>query len=256
MDSTIEQTLGIVRDLACFVAGDRTKHEWSMVEVSDIEAFLCLRPANRHRRLQSSRHFFRWARKNKIVLVDPTRDLPVMSRRGFTGQTLSLAERRRLFRRWTVEADVHPHEALVGMMALLHAASSVELRQLRIKDFDQTRCTLSLGRRTHPVPLDPASVLVLVRCLDQRTSLGTRNPHVIVTTQTKTRSTPASTAYLCHVLDAAEVSPKRLRATCIVDLVITLDPKVVSEVLGMKAEGLVDYLADHVDDGRLQNAAD
>jgi hypothetical protein len=91
----------------------------------------------------------------------------------------------------------------------------------------------------------------LARCLDQRASLGTRNPHVIVTTQTKTRSTPASPAYLCHVLDAAGVPPKRPQSTRIVDLVVSLDPKVVSEALGMKAEGLVDYLADHVDAGRL-----
>jgi hypothetical protein len=58
-------------------------------------------------------------------------------------------------------------------------------------------------------------------------------------------------AYLGHVLDAAAVSPKRLRSTRILDLVTTLDPKVVSGALGMKAEGLVNYLADHVDTGRL-----
>jgi site-specific recombinase XerD len=249
-DSTIEQTLGIVRDLACFMAAERAKHDWSIVEVADIEAFLRERPANRRRRLQSSRQFFRWARKNKLVLVDPTRDLPAMSRRGFTGQTLSLAEQRRLFRRWTSHG-VHPHEALVGVIALLHAASNVELRHLRVEDIDQARHTLRLGRRPLPVPLDPVTMTVLRRCLDQRASLGTRNPHVIVTTQTKTRSTPASPAYLCHVLDAAGVPPKLLRTTRIIDLVITLDPKIASEALGMKAEGLVDYLADHVDAGRL-----
>lgn len=236
-DNTIEQTLGIVRDLACFVTTDRAKHDWSTVEVADIEAFLRQRPANRRRRLQSSRQFFRWARKNKLVLVDPTRDLPAMPRRGFTGQTLSVAEQRRLFRRWTSDPGVHPHEALVGVMALLHAASSVELRRLRVEDFDQARQTLRLGRRPLLVPLDPVSMTVLRRCLDQRASLGTRNPHVIVTTTTTTRSTPASTAYLCHVLDAAGVPPKRLRSTRLVDLVVSLDPKVVSEALGHESRG-------------------
>lgn len=250
-DSTIEQALAIVRDLACFVTAERAKHDWATVDVADVEAFLRERPANRRRRLQSSRQFFRWARKNKIVLVDPTRDLPAMPRRGFTGATLSLAEQRRLFRRWTSDLDVHPHEALVGVLALLHAAASAELRHLRVEDFDQAHHTLRLGSRSRPVPLDPVTMTVLRRCLDQRASLSTRNPHVIVTTQTKTRSTPASTAYLCHVLDPADVAPKRLRATRIVDLVISLDPKIVSEALGMRAEGLVAYLADHVDAGRL-----
>ncbi len=252
-DSTIEQSLAIVRDLGCFVAGERAKHDWSTVDMTDIEVFLCLQPANRRRRLQSSRQFFRWARQNKLVLVDPTRALSTTSRRGFIGQTLSLGEQRDVFRRWTLESDAHPHEALVGVMALLHAASSAELRQLRVDDFDRTQCTIRLGRRPHPVPLDPATAAVLNRCLVQRASLNTRNPHVIVTTQTKTRNTPASTAYLAHVLDAVNVSPKRLRATRLVDLVITLDPKVISEALGMRAEGLVNYLADHVDEGRLSN---
>ncbi len=158
---------------------------------------------------------------------------------------------RRLFRRSITDPAVHPHEALVGALALLHAASSVELRHLRVDDFDQAPHTLRLGHRPLPVPLDPVTMAMLRRCLDQRASFGTRNPHVIVTTQTKTRSTPASPAYLCHVLDAAGVPPKLLRSTRIVDLVVSLDPKVVSAALGMKAEGLVDYLADHVDAGRL-----
>jgi hypothetical protein len=114
---------------------------------------------------------------------------------------------------------------------------------------------LRLGRRSLAVPLDPVSVSALQRCLDQRALLATANPHLIVTTQTKTRTTPASTAYLSHVLDPAGIAPKRLRATRIVDLVVTLDPKVASEALGMKAEGLVDYLADHVDPGRLDEPA-
>jgi integrase len=253
-DVTLEQTLSIVRDLARFIVSERAKQEWSIVEVGDIEAFLGQRPANRQRRLQASRQFFRWAQQNKAVLVDPTRDLPGIPRRGFSGQTLSLVEQRRLFRRWRSEPGVHPHEGLVGILALLHALSSVELRGLRVTDFDEVGCTLVVGQRPLPVPLDPVSVSMLERCLCHRASLGTSNPHVIVTTQTKTRSTAASTAYLGHVLDPAGVVPKRLRATRIVDLVMALDPKVASEALGMKAEGLVDYLADGVDAGRLVDA--
>ncbi|MDQ2728744.1 MAG: integrase [Actinomycetota bacterium] len=249
-DNTIEHTLSIVRDLAWFLAGERAKHDWSAVDVGDIEAFLAERPANRRRRLQTAHQFFGWARKNKLVLVDPTRDLPGQPRRGFTGETLSMAEQRRLFRRWSSDPNAHPHEALVGILALLHAASSWELRQLRVADFDAAHRTLHIGRRP-PVPLDPVSVSVIQRCLAQRSSLDTRNSHLIVTTQTKTRATPASAAYLCHVLDATGVAPKRLRTTRIVDLVVTLDPKVAGEALGMQAAGLVDYLADHVHPGRL-----
>jgi len=249
-DSTIEQTLASIRDLARFVTGERVKTDWSAVEVGDIEEFLGERPANRRRQLQSSRQFFRWARKNKIVLIDPTRDIPGLPRRGFTGATLTMAEQRRLFRRWH-GPDAHPHEALVGMLALLHAASNTEIRHLLVTDYDPTNSTLRLGRRSLPVPVDPVTRIAVQRCLSHRAALETANPYLIVTAITKTRTTPASPAYLCHVLDPAGVSPKPLRSTRIVDLVVTLDPKVVSEALGIKAEGLVDYLADHVDAGRL-----
>ncbi len=182
--------------------------------------------------------------------MDPTRGLVGGAHWGFSGQTLSIAEQRRLFRRWS-GPDAHPNEALVGMLALLHALSNVELRGLRADDVDEARCTLRVGRRALPVPLDPVSLSVVRRCLTHRSALATHNSHLIVTTQTKTRATPASTAYLCHVLDPAGTSPKRLRSTRIVDLITVLDPKVVGEALGMTAEGLVGYLADHVDAGRL-----
>ena len=250
-DNTIEQTLGIVRDLAIFLSGERAKHDWATVDVGDVEAFLGLHGANRRRRLHVARQFFRWAHKHKLVLVDPTRDLPGIPNRGFTGPTLTLAQQRQLFRRWTTDPDVHPHEALVGLLALLHATANRELRNLHVDDYEPVGHTLRVGRRPRPVPLDPVSVAAVQRCLSHRAALGTRNPHLIVTAQTKTRSTPASEAYLSHVLDPAGAASKHLRSTRILDLVITLDPKVVGEALGMQAEGLVDYLADHVDPGRL-----
>jgi len=254
-DSTIEAALGIVRDLARFLVTEQAKTQWSTVEVGDIEAFLRLQPANRPRRLGAVRQFFRWARKNKVVLVDPTRNLAVARHRGFTGQTLTIIEQRRLFRRWTAETGTHPHEALVGILALLHAASNAELRLLRVEDIDERRRTVRLGHRPHPVPLDPVTAAALQRSLAHRESLETMNPHVIVTRTTRTRTTPASAPYLTHVLDAAGVAPKRLRSTRLVDLVISLDPKIVAEALGMNAGGIVAYLADHVDPGRLDQQA-
>lgn len=255
-DITIESALAIVRDLARFLTDERAKTDWSTVEVGDIEAFLGLQPANRTRRAGVLRQFFGWARKNKIVLVDPTNGLPSSRHRGFMGQTLSLAEQRRLFRRWTQDESIDPREAIVGILALLHAASNSELRQLRVTDVDRRAGTIRLGDRPYPVPLDPVSAAALDRCLSHRASLGTENPHVIVTKVTKTRSTPASTAYMSHVLDAAGVAPKRLRSTRLVDLVIGLDPKVVAEALGMNAGGLVSYMADGVDPARLDELDD
>jgi hypothetical protein len=42
-----------------------------------------------------------------------------------------------------------------------------------------------------------------------------------------------------------------LRCTRLADLVNIMDPKLVAAAFGMNAEGVMIYLADHVDDSRL-----
>ncbi len=101
------------------------------------------------------------------------------------------------------------------------------------------------------MPLDPASWQVLQRCLAHRGGQHTANPHVIVTKGTKAGRAPASTAYLSHVLDPCGVPPRMLRCTRPADLVNTMDPKLVAAAFGMNPEGVMIYLADHVDSARL-----
>ena len=145
------------------------------------------------------------------------------------------------------EPGVHQHEALLGILALLHGASSHEVRHLRVGDIDQDARTVRLGARPRPVPLDPASWQVLQRCLARREELGTGNPHVMVTKGTKAGRAPASAAYASHLLDSCGVPPRALRCTRLPNLVNTIDPKLVAAAFGMNAQGVMFYLADHVD---------
>lgn len=246
-DSTIDHALSTVRDLANFVAA-RSKKQWALVNREDAELFLASRHVGyRPRTLTVLRQFFRWAKAHKVILIDPTRDLRAPQHRGFTGPTLTMARQRALFHRWTTDPDVHPHEALVGLLALLHAASSLEARTLRVDNIDNDQRTVSLGNRPAPTPLDPATWAALQRVLEHRQSTDTRNLHLIVTRGTKADSRPASTAYLSHVLDAAGVRPRLLRVTRLAHLVDAMDPKLVAAAFGLKPEGVLDYLADHVD---------
>ena len=250
-DITIEATLAIVRDLARFLADQRGKSDWALADVHDIEAFLATQPKARQRRLTVLRQYFRFARSGKVVLVDPTRGLKAKGPSGFSGTTVAVDQQRQFFRRWTTTTDAHPHEALLGMLALLHAASSSEVRYLRVDDIEPNNRTVQLGKRPHPVPIDPASWSVLQRCLAHRESQRTDNPHVIVTKITKSGRSAASTAYVSHIMDPCGVPPRTLRCTRLADLVNTLDPKLVAAVLGMDPEGVMIYLADHVEAGRL-----
>lgn len=253
-DHTIETALAITRDLARFLTCQRSKNDWALVDVHDIEAFLATNPAARKRRLTVLRQFFRFTRRTRLILIDPTVSLQAGQDNAFRGQTLTLQQQRTLFHRWTAaDSTAHPHEALVGMLALLHAASSQEVRLLRIADIDQDRCSVRLGERPRPVPLDPASWVVLLRCLDHRAGQNTSNPHVVVTKGTKAGQSPASTAYLSHVLDGCSLSPRMIRSTRLVDLVNTLDPKLVAAALGLDPQAPLIYLADRIDPDRLAN---
>lgn len=251
-DSTIEHRLSVIRDLAIFLAAERGKRDWATVDVHDIETFLATRPANRKSRLAAVRQFFGWARTRKLVLADATRGLTAREARGFRGPTAALALQRQLFRRWTTDRATHPHESLTGLLALLHGATCAELRGLVITDIHAAAQAVQLGRRPAPTPLDPATWTALQRCLDHRAQLGTANQHVLVTRQTKSTREPASAYYLSHILDPAGVRPKLLRSTRLAELVNTLDPKLVSAAFGMRPEGVTIYLADHVDEGRLE----
>ncbi|MER6066778.1 hypothetical protein ABT167_37720 [Streptomyces sp. NPDC001792] len=44
-----------------------------------------------------------------------------------------------------------------------------------------------------------------------------------------------------------------IRSTRLVDLVNTMDPKLVAAAFGMEAQGVLAYLADCIDPGRLPN---
>ena len=134
---------------------------------------------------------------------------------------------------------------------MMHGASSNELRLLRVDHINTTNHSVRLGKRPHPVPLDPASWGALRRSIEHRDTLCTANPYVIVTRGTKADRRPASQAYISHVLAPCGLPPKTLRTTRLSELVNTMDPKLVSAAFGMRAEGAMIYLADHVDEGRL-----
>ncbi|WP_246094945.1 hypothetical protein [Streptomyces roseicoloratus] len=139
----------------------------------------------------------------------------------------------------------------MGMLALLHGASSSKVRMLQVTDLDPVSQTAQLGKRPHPVPLDPASWTVVQRCLAHREAWPTANLHVMITKGTKAGRSPASTAYLSHVLDDCGFPPRMIRSTRLLDLVNTMDPKLVAATFGMDPQATVIYLSDRIDETRL-----
>ena len=177
------------------VAADFARHtpdidDWTTVAQGDVEAFLVLRSPASSYILPSLRAFFSWARQQRLILVNPTRNVRNQLRRRFSGPVVDLATQRQLFRRWTTDLDVAPNEALIGLLTLLHGATVDDLRQLAVADIDHVGHTIALTGRSRPVPLDPSTWAALQATLAHRHSLNTANPHVLVNRRTKVTSEP------------------------------------------------------------------
>jgi hypothetical protein len=250
-DITLEGRLRILRDLAGHLAAARRITSWAEVVTADLEGFLASRPRSRHQDTYLMRRYFAWARQHKLILVDPARPLRPGAHPGFTGTVLDTGTQRALLRRWTSPAT-HPHERLAGLLALLHAASSAQIRGLTVTGADDRHRTLALAGRPFPTPADPATWAAAQACLDHRDRLATLNPHLIVTNATRTGDAPADSSYLSSRLAPAGTTPSACRQTRIAQLVNDLDPKLTAAALGMRDNGLVRYLADNVARDRLQ----
>ena len=253
-DTTLEGRLRILRDLSVHLATSGPVTSWAEVTTGDLEGFLSCHPRNRHQATYVMRRFFAFARQRKLILTDPARPLRLGAQPGFTGTVLGVSIQQELFHRWT-SSTVHPHERLTGLLALLHAASSMQIRALTTTGIDHRHHTLALTGRPFPTPADPPTWTALQACLDHRDQLATLNPHVIVTHATRTGDQPADGSYLSRRLAAAGTTPSACRQTRIAQLVNDLDPKLTAAALGMHDTGLVRYLADNVDRDRLQRTA-
>jgi site-specific recombinase XerD len=226
-DRTIEARLASLAVLAARLHQSGID-DWGAVSTADIEAFIT---TNTSARLAAARSFFAFARSRKLTLLNPAAGIDRRQAKGFAGRTLHSAAQRQLLRRWA-DPSGDQIERTVGLLALLHAASSAEMRALTIDRVDLPVGKVSLGRRPHPVPLDPLTIDALTACLTARAAIGTANPHAIVTRGTRLHAGPASAYFMNHVLDAAGTKPALLRQTRVADLAHRTDPRLVATALG------------------------
>ncbi|MCD5422480.1 integrase [Rhodococcus pyridinivorans] len=244
-DNTVERRLAQARDLAVHLH-ERGIDDWAQVDRNCIEAYLAGTDSSDTSRLGGLRRFFRFARRSKLVLIDPTDGIRAPRIRGFRGRTEPRVRQRALFTRWTGDGTAAPDEALIGLLALIHGASPEELRNLTITDVDSVCSRVRLGRRPRPTELDPATSSALTNYLDHRMRLGTKNTHLFVTRTTRSRQMPVSQYYLSHVLDPADTRISVLRATRLLALTNTHDPNLVATTYGLSPQSILDYTADCV----------
>ncbi|MFE2271006.1 integrase [Streptomyces lavendulae] len=186
---TIEIRLDTVRDLALHLHA-KGHTTWAGVNATGLEAFLARNPARRASWLAGLQQFFAHAHRTGLVLHDPAAAMAAPQPRGFSGSTLTLDEQRALYRRWSAGEGVLPHEAFIGLAALLHAATTTELRHLTLADLATASRTVRFPGRSVDLALDDATWWALEACLAHRRALRTDNPHVLVTRPGRRSSHP------------------------------------------------------------------
>ena len=252
--ATLEARLTAVRDFAQFLTARRGKTDWATVEVGDIEAFLHAHPSRRAFYLTGLRQFCRHALRRRLMLIDPTAGLNAPQTMAFRGPDPA----RRPAARTVPAVEHRPRRASARGVrragrpaARRHHPGTATPHRRRHRPPITHR--IRLGRRPQPTPLDPWTWTALQRCLDHRKTLGSNNSHVLITMQTKATRAAASDSYVKNTLRAVGIQPRILRSTRLVDLVGTVDAKLVANAYGMRNEAVIAYLADHVDTTRLPN---
>ncbi|SDN35730.1 hypothetical protein SAMN05216368_10526 [Cryobacterium flavum] len=241
-DATIEARLADVAALANFLER-RGINDWAAVTAGDIEEFLGSR--SRHR-LASFRMFSTFARKKKLILINPALGLTRPRPTGFAGRTLNSTEQRRLIHRWRL-TTIDPRERVVGLFALLHGMTSSQIRTVLISDINTKAGTIVIAGRPYHVPLDPITLAAIDAVLTTRLTLRTNNPHLILTKDSRAHETAASPYFMTHILDPAGVTLAVLRQTRLADLAHSHDPRLVAAAFGMTAGGALHYVFDAVD---------
>jgi integrase len=241
-EATIDDRLAALVALAELLA-TRGIRDWASVATADIEAFLTREVA---KRLAAARGFFAFAKRRRLVLVDPTSSIRRRQPKGFAGRVLSRAEQHDLLRRWT-RPEIDPRERVVGLLGLLHGASPAELRGLTVDDIDLEAARIGLGRREQPLPLDPLTIDALRACLDARSRLATSNRHLLITRRNRYHDGPCSTAFPVRLLAEFGVTPQLLRQTRLADLAHRVDPRVVAAVFSVRPETALHYTIGTVD---------
>ncbi len=236
-DKTINYQLKILVHLARHLAA-RGLQDWAAVAPNDIDGFLA---RDTLRQLTVAKAFFAFARQRKFILVDPTRDMKIRQRKGYTGPVLSIDQQRTLIDRWRCD-DTDPRERVVGLLCLLHATSNAEVRHLKVDAIASDLTTATLGNRPHPVPLDPLTADAIAACLHQRAEMHTANPHLLVSFQTRLHHGPCSIALANDLVQRAGVTTKLLRATRLSEMTQQLDPRIVAEALGITHAAALHYV--------------
>ncbi len=193
------------------------------------------------------RDFFRWAKRKRLVFVNPTLGLKI----GVPDTLMvgiSIEQQRWLSTRW-FDPEADPLEAAAGLLALAHGMSPTELIALRVADLDPESRQISLLNRPMSIRLSTQVFAILCRYLEHRRQMthGSKNPYFFVNRLSIRQGTSVGQRYLSVYLHKRALGKigctlQQLRVSYLVDVAASGRIKVL-EYLGLKHGGSKHYLA-------------
>lgn len=192
---------------------------------------------NRYREIS---RFFKWAKQTHLVFSDPSEHIDVGYYWELTAP-LTFQEQRELVKRWS-SPDCDPREAVVGILALVYGLSADEIRNLELESFINEK-TFHVDGRPTDITLADNLVPVLERYMLWREELckGSQVRYLIVSRESYKTKRKLGQHLIWNILSLSGHSPRRLRATTLLDAASTGNIKLL-ESMGLAFDSTRPYM--------------
>lgn len=151
------------------------------------------RPRALRTKLVELRDFLEDLVTQRRVFTNPLRSLRGEPQRSMTARGVHAARIKAWLDALTT-ATTDAAARVVGLLVLLHGLSVIEIRSLHARDYDGRHGTLRVRRRRLTIELDPITRDAVRSYLATRHV--TRNPHLLVTTKTRTSRRAANAGFV------------------------------------------------------------
>ncbi|MEV2225008.1 hypothetical protein AB0E01_34770 [Nocardia vinacea] len=191
------------------------------------------------------RSLFRFAKRHRLIFVDPTRRLRV----GAAPSRMLLPMTDDQVDAVTAAAVTPMQRVMVGLVSI-YAARATPLRNLVLDDVDLSRRRIRIGGTVHQLTEFTHDILTDWLTYRQHRWPATPNPHVIVSTDSVLGTSPVTDHHLTWHLGLLGIQLEHIRGDRVLQeaLSTNADPLHLSITFGLSARTAVDYamLARHL----------
>jgi len=190
-------------------------------------------------RFSELKSFFKWSKKYKYTFLNPCDDIDVAHHFQLSNP-ITEEEQKSVIKKW-LDPDCDPRAALIGTLTLIYGFSVEELQYLTVDDF-QNDMIIMKSRPSNIILASPLIPMV-ERYFKWRdlACMGTDVKYVVISRESYKSKKPIHKKSIHRILSDYGLSPRRLRATRLLELAATGNIKLL-EGIGLKFDSTRPYL--------------